>query len=99
MPKPQALRDKKCIAWVYDDLPSCPIFPRENLTILRCLWLPKTTTLGLAVPLAEKDCIFGHFLNRITFNMHQSGRLIELEQKHGIQSTNYLVIQKYRTIG
>ena len=51
---------------------------------------------GLAVPLAEKDCIFGHFMYGITYNMHQSGRLIELEQKHGIQSTNYLVIQKYR---
>ena len=51
---------------------------------------------GLAVPLAEKDCIFGHFMSGITYNMHQSGRLIELEQKHGIQSTNYLVIQKYR---
>ena len=35
-------------------------------------------------------------MSGITYNMHQSGRLIELEQKHGIQSTNYLVIQKYR---
>ena len=32
----------------------------------------------------------------MTYNWHQSGRLIELEKKHGIQATNYLVIQKFR---
>ena len=51
---------------------------------------------ALAVPLQEKDCIFGQFMSGMTYNWHQSGRLIELEQKHGIQATNYLVIQKFR---
>jgi len=45
---------------------------------------------ALAVPLAEKDCVFGHFMSGLTFNMHQSGKLIELEAKWGIQPTAYL---------
>ena len=51
---------------------------------------------GLAVPLAEKACVFGNFMSGMSYNWLQSGRLIELEKKHGIQATNYLVIQKYR---
>jgi polar amino acid transport system substrate-binding protein len=51
---------------------------------------------GLAVPLEELSCVFGNFMTGMTYNWHQSGRLIELEKKHGIQATNYLVIQKFR---
>jgi len=45
---------------------------------------------ALAVPLAEKDCVFGHFMSGLTFNMHQSGKLVELESKWGIKPTAYL---------
>ncbi len=48
---------------------------------------------GLAVPLAEKNCIFGNFMSGLTFNMHQTGQMIELEKKWGIQPTAYLVDQ------
>ena len=93
----QALRDKKCIAWVYDD---SSIMSDLSSGEFNDFEMPvaseEDNPWGLAVPLAEKDCIFGHFMSGITYNMHQSGRLVELEQKHGIQSTNYLVIQKYR---
>ncbi|MEO1160835.1 MAG: hypothetical protein AAFW74_10350, partial [Pseudomonadota bacterium] len=44
----------------------------------------------LAVPLKEKDCVFGHFMSGLTFNLHQSGKLIELEKKWGIKPTQYL---------
>ena len=93
----QALREKKSIAWVYDD---SSIMSDLSSGDFKDFEMPLASEddnpWGLAVPLAEKDCIFGHFMSGITYNMHQSGRLIELEQKHGIQSTNYLVIQKYR---
>ena len=93
----QALRDKKCIAWVYDD---SSIMSDLSSGAFNDFEMPLASEddnpWGLAVPLAEKDCIFGNFMSGMTFNWHQSGRLIELEQKHGIQSTNYLVIQKYR---
>jgi polar amino acid transport system substrate-binding protein len=93
----QALRDKKCIAWVYDDSSIMSDLSSGEFDDFEMpLASEDDNPWGLAVPLAEKDCIFGHFMSGITFNMHQSGRLIELEQKHGIQSTNYLVIQKYR---
>ena len=51
---------------------------------------------GLAVPITEKNCVFGQFMSGITFNMHQSGRLIELERKWGIQPTEYLKAQNAR---
>lgn len=93
----QALRDKKCIAWVYDDSSIMSDLSSGEFDDFEMpLASEDDNPWGLAVPLAEKDCIFGHFMSGITYNMHQSGRLIELEQKHGIQSTNYLVIQKYR---
>jgi polar amino acid transport system substrate-binding protein len=93
----QALRDKKCIAWVYDDSSIMSDLSSGEFNDFEMpLASEDDNPWGLAVPLAEKDCIFGHFMSGITYNMHQSGRLIELEQKHGIQSTNYLVIQKYR---
>ena len=93
----QALRDKKCIAWVYDDSSimsdlSSGAFDQFEMPLAS----EDDNPWGLAVPLAEKNCIFGNFMSGMTFNWHQSGRLIELEQKHGIQATNYLVIQKYR---
>ena len=44
----------------------------------------------MAVPLAEKGCVFGNFMSGLTFNLHQSGKLIELEKKWGIQPTTYL---------
>ena len=49
---------------------------------------------GMAVPLAERDCVFGNFMSGLTFNMHQSGKLIELEEKWGIQATKYLADKK-----
>jgi len=93
----QALRDKKCIAWVYDDSSIMSDLSSGEFNDFEMpLASEDDNPWGLAVPLAEKDCIFGNFMSGMTFNWHQSGRLIELEQKHGIQATNYLVIQKYR---
>jgi len=93
----QALRDKKCMAWVYDDSSIMSDLSSGEFNDFEMpLASEDDNPWGLAVPLAEKDCIFGNFMSGMTFNWHQSGRLIELEQKHGIQSTNYLVIQKYR---
>jgi len=93
----QALRDKKCIAWVYDDSSIMSDLSSGEFNDFEMpLASEDDNPWGLAVPLAEKDCIFGNFMSGMTFNWHQSGSLIELEQKHGIQSTNYLFIQKYR---
>jgi len=88
----QALRDKKCVAWVYDDSSiGSDLSSGEFDDFEMPLASEDDNPWGLAVPLAEKDCVFGHFMSGLTFNMHQSGQLIELEKKWGIQPTQYLV--------
>lgn len=93
----QALRDKKCVGWVYDD---SSIIADLASGAWDAYEMPMPTEddnpWGLAVPLAEKDCIFGQFMSGMTFNWHQSGRLVELEKKWGIQETAYLKAQRAR---
>jgi len=87
----QALRDKKCVAWVYDDSSIGSDLSSGDFDDFEMpLASEDDNPWGLAVPLAEKDCVFGHFMSGLTFNMHQSGQLIELEKKWGIQPTQYL---------
>jgi polar amino acid transport system substrate-binding protein len=93
----QALRDKKCIAWVYDDSSIMSDLSSGNYdTYEMPLMSEDDNPWGLAVPLAEKDCIFGNFMSGLTYNLHQSGKLIELEKKWGIQATQYLQDQTKR---
>ncbi len=93
----QALRDKKCVAWVYDDSSIMSDLASGNWDDFE-MPLPSEddNPWGLAVPVAERHCVFGNFMSGITFNWHQSGRLIELEKKWGIQPTQYLAKQKER---
>ena len=87
----QALRDKKCIAWVYDDSSIMSDLSSGNWNEFEMpLASEDDNPWGLAVPLAEKDCVFGNFMSGLTYNWHQSGKLIELEAKWGIQATQYL---------
>lgn len=93
----QALRDKKCIAWVYDD-------SSIMADLLSGEWggfdMPLPTEddnpWALAVPKAEEHCVFGRFMSGMQYNWHRSGRLVELESKWGIQPTTYLVNQQER---
>jgi len=87
----QALRDKKCVAWVYDDSSIGSDLASGNFDSFEMpLNSEDDNPWALAVPLAEKDCIFGNFMSGLTFNLHQSGKLIELEKKWGIKPTRYL---------
>ncbi len=87
----QALRDRKCVAWVYDDSSiGSDLASGDYDDFEMPLSSEDDNPWGLAVPLAEKECVFGHFMSGLTFNMHQSGQLVELEAKWGIQPTAYL---------
>lgn len=87
----QALRDKKCVAWVYDDSSiGSDLASGDYDDFEMPLSSEDDNPWGLAVPLAEKDCIFGQFMSGMTFNWHQSGQLIEWEKKWGIKPTTYL---------
>ena len=91
----QALRDKKCVAWVYDDSSIGSDLASGNFNDFEMpLNSEDDNPWGLAVPLKEKDCIFGNFMSGLTFNLHQSGKLIELEKKWGIKPTAYLAAKK-----
>lgn len=93
----QALRDKKCIAWVYDDSSIMSDLSSGNYDDYEMpLASEDDNPWGLAVPLAERSCAFGNFMAGMTVNWHQSGRLIELEKKWGIQPTKYLADQHAR---
>ena len=91
----QALRDKKCVAWVYDDSSiGSDLASGEFDQFEMPLASEDDNPWGLAVPIAERDCVFGNFMSGLIFNIHQTGQLIELEKKWGIQPTKYLVDQK-----
>jgi len=91
----QALRDKKCVAWVYDDSSiGSDLSSGDYEDFEMPLASEDDNPWGLAVPLAEKDCVFGNFMSGLTFNLHQSGQMIELEKKWGIQATQYLADKK-----
>ena len=93
----QALRDKKCIAWVYDDSSIGSDLASGNWDDFEMpLNSEDDNPWGLAVPLAEKSCVFGNFMTGMQYNWLQSGRLIELEAKWGIKPTAFLAAQKDR---
>ncbi|MDE2791301.1 MAG: transporter substrate-binding domain-containing protein [Paracoccaceae bacterium] len=93
----QALRDRKCVAWVYDDSSIGSDLASGNWDEFEMpLMSEDDNPWGLAVPLDEVNCIFGQFMSGMQYNWHRSGRLIELEAKWGIKPTEYLKIQGER---
>lgn len=87
----QALRDGKCVAWVYDDSSIMADLASGQYDDYE---MPMETEddnpWALAVPLDELDGIWGNFMSGMIYNWHSSGRLIELEKKWGIQSTQFV---------
>ena len=93
----QALRDKKCVAWVYDDSSIGSDLASGNWPEFEMpLNSEDDNPWGLAVPVAEKQCIFGQFMSGMQYNWHRDGTLIELEAKWGIKPTRYLKDQAER---
>ena len=93
----QALRDKKCVGFVYDD---SSIMADLASGAWDGFGMPMPTEddnpWALAVPKAEEKCVFGQFMSGMQYNWHRTGRLVELEAKWGIQPTAYLATQKER---
>ena len=84
----QALRDKKCIAWVYDDRSIGSDLSSGNWDDFEMpLASEDDNPWALAVPSAERNCVFGRFMSGMQYQWHQDGTLIELEAKWGIKAT------------
>ena len=93
----QALRDRKCIAWVYDDSSiMADLASGEWDEFEMPLVTEDDNPWGLAVPKAEENCVFGRFMSGMQYNWHRDGTLIDLEAKWGIQSTEFLEKQSER---
>jgi len=87
----QALKDGRCIAWVYDDSSIMADLASGDWDDYEMpLQTEDDNPWALAVPLEEKDILFGRFMSGMIYWWHTSGRLIELEEKWGIQPTAYL---------
>ena len=90
----QALRDGKCVAWVYDDSSiGSDLASGEWDGFEMPLSSEDDNPWGLAVPVEEIDGIWGTFMAGMTYRWHVSGRLIELEEKWGIKPTQFLKTQ------
>ncbi len=87
----QALKDGKCIAWVYDDSSiMADLASGQYDNYAMPLKTEDDNPWGLAVPLKERDNIWGRFMAGMIYHWHASGRLAELEKKWGIQPTAYV---------
>lgn len=93
----QALRNKKCVAWVFDDSVIAADLASGNYDDFEMPFKTEDDNpWALAVPLDEKNGIFGNFISGIQYNWHESGRLLELEKKWGIKSSAFLENQNER---
>jgi polar amino acid transport system substrate-binding protein len=87
----QALRDGKCVAWVYDDSSIMADLASGQYDDYEMPMMTEDDNpWALAVPLDELDGIWGNFMSGMIYNWHSSGRLIELEKKWGIQTTQFV---------
>ena len=87
----EALRSGKCVAWVYDDTSiSADLasgewegFEMPVNTVFSNPW-------GAAVPLEEKDGVWGAFMAGMAYQWHKEGTLIALEKKWGVKASPWL---------
>lgn len=87
----QALRDKKCIGFVYDDTSIGSDIASGNWDDFEMpLNSEDDSPWGLAVPKEEENCVFGQFMSGMQYSWHSDGTLIALEEKWGIKPTAYL---------
>jgi polar amino acid transport system substrate-binding protein len=93
----QALRDKKCVAWVYDDsVIAADLASGDYADYEMPFKTEDDNPWALAVPIAEQQCIFGQFMSGMQYNWHESGTLLQLEEKWGIKPSAYLINQNQR---
>jgi len=93
----QALRDKKCVAWVYDDSVIAADLASGSYDDYEMPFKTEDDNpWALAVPIAEQQSIFGQFMSGIQYNWHESGTLLKLEAKWGIKPSTYLLTQNKR---
>lgn len=87
----QALRDKKCVAFVYDDTTISADYAAggwEDFEI--SLPIEDFAPWGVAVAKPEEDCALGQIVSGLQYNWHRDGTLIELERKWNVAPSPFL---------
>lgn len=88
----QALRDKKCVAFIYDDTTiGADLLSPDWSEFEMSLPVEDFVPWGVAVAKEEENCALGNMVSGIQYSWHQSGKLIELEKKWGVQPSPFLV--------
>ena len=87
----QALKDSRCVAWVYDDSSIMSDLSDDAWAEYEMpLPTEDDNPWALAVPLEEREKAYGRFMSGMIYDWLANGRLIELEKKWGIQPTSFL---------
>lgn len=87
----EALRSGKCVAWVYDDASIATDLASGEWEGYE---MPVETVFvnpwGAAVPLDEKDGIFGAMMSGLIYRWHEDGTLVELQDKWGLKPSPWI---------
>jgi polar amino acid transport system substrate-binding protein len=90
----EALRAGKCVAWLYDDSPIMAAIASGGWDDYE---MPVPTIYpnpwAAAVPLEERDGVWGTFMSGMAYKWHSSGYLLQLEKKWGVRPSEWLADQ------
>lgn len=87
----QALRDKKCVAFVYDDTTIGADYAAGGWDDFEIsLPIEDYAPWGIAVAKAEENCALGQIVSGLQYQWHRDGTLIELEEKWGVSHSPFL---------
>ncbi|MCJ1902468.1 MULTISPECIES: transporter substrate-binding domain-containing protein [Paracoccus] len=87
----QALRDKKCVAFVYDDTTIGADYAAGGWDDFEIsLPVEDFAPWGLAVAKSEESCALGQIVSGLQYAWHRDGTLIELEKKWGVAASPFL---------
>lgn len=87
----QALRDRKCVAFVYDDTTISADLAGGGWDDYEIsLPIEDFAPWGMAVAKPEENCALGEILSGLQYSWHRDGTLVELEKKWGVTSSGFL---------
>lgn len=87
----QALRDKKCMAYVYDDTTILADYAAGGWDDFEVsLPVEDFAPWGIAVAKEEENCALGQIISGLQFAWHRDGTFIEAEKKWGVSPSAYV---------
>ncbi|MDO5369357.1 transporter substrate-binding domain-containing protein [Paracoccus sp. (in: a-proteobacteria)] len=87
----QALRDKKCVAFVYDDTTINADYAAGGWDDFEIsLPVEDYSPWGMAVAKEEESCVLGQIVSGLQYQWHRDGTLVELEKKWGVTPSPFL---------